>query len=90
MVLQKKHELFGEHIEAWLPATFSLPGIVLTLIQEAPFRAGKKFNRRATIIAVVCLATSSQCDNRAVVEVVIPHTIETDTPIPPWMMLGNS
>ena len=67
------HEWDVEHRCA---APALLPLISLSLIEESVFRRRDELLCDAAVAAVVRFVATSQCDERAVVKVVIPHCIE--------------
>ena len=76
MVLNKSDERVRRRTESRCAARRFLPKVGLALEQITVLGRGNKLLRRAEIIAVVRFPSSGQCDDGAVMEVIIPNRIE--------------
>jgi hypothetical protein len=77
VVLQIRHEARGLDAEGRCAATLPLPGVPLALIEIAPPRRRDELARGASVVRVVGLAAAGERDAGAVMEVVVPHAVET-------------
>src|SRR5689334_24162970 len=76
VVLREDDEALRSDVERRSSAAMVLPRVPLALKEEPVLRRRDELLRRAMIAAVVGFGTSRRRDPRAVVEVVVPKSIE--------------
>ena len=78
MVLQKDDRRFRRQSGRGLTARLLLPRVALTLIEKAAAHARDELLRATGVVAEVPVARAGQGDLRGVMEVVVPHRVETE------------